>query len=137
MSKTKIMAYSKILLPGIFVWICVSLSFSLLGLIPIVKDYFNLQALIVMMLIVLYAIIGASFHYKNSSKMHGLTLGLIMSVTALLLDVLITVPLVEIPNGRTYQSFFASPVLWLSACINSITVYGYWKVKIKAKKHSF
>ncbi|WP_166924038.1 DUF5367 family protein [Flavobacterium poyangense] len=131
------MNYYKILVPGIFVWICVSLSFALLELIPILKNHFNIQALIVMILIVLYAFTGSFFYYKNGSKTNGLLLGLTMSFTALLLDVLITVPFVEIPNGRTYESFFSSPFLWLLVFLNSATVYCYWKVKIQPKKHFF
>lgn len=136
-SKNEIVHFYKILLPGIFVWICVSLSFTLLELIPIVKNHFNTQALIVLIMIILYAVSGSFFYYKNGSKTNGLLLGLTMSCTALLLDVLITVPFIEIPNGRTYESFFTSPFLWLLVFLNSVTVYCYWKVKIQPKKHSF
>ncbi|MEZ0129588.1 DUF5367 family protein [Flavobacterium sp. LBUM151] len=41
----------------------------------------------------------------------------------MILDALITVPFVEIPNGRNYYSFFSSPILWIFAGINIVTVY--------------
>jgi hypothetical protein len=85
-------------------------------------------------MIILYSSTGAYFYYKNGSKTNGLTLGIVMSLTALILDALITVPYVEIPNGRSYQSFFSSPFLWLLALVNVITVYSLWRVKIRAKK---
>lgn len=110
---------------------CVSISFYLLGNTPLLKDYFLVQAAIVMALIVFYAIAGAKFYYQKKYNTNGFTLGLLMSVTALLLDVLITVPFVEIPNGRGYSSFFTSPILWVLAFINSFSVYLYWKRKIK------
>jgi len=86
-----------------------------------------------MIFIVLYANESALFYYKKGIKLHGLLLGMIMSLTALVLDALITVPFIEIPNGRSYYSFFSSSVLWILAGINSITVYCFWRMKIKSK----
>lgn len=85
-----------------------------------------------MVFIVLYANESALFYYKSGIKLHGLLLGIIMSLTALLLDALITVPFIEIPNGRSYYSFFSSPAIWILASINSITVYCFWRMKIKS-----
>jgi len=126
------MKYLKIVLPGISVWLCVSLTFYILGFIPIINGSFKSQAVIVMIFIVLYANESALFYYKNGIKLHGLLLGIIMSLTALLLDALVTVPFIEIPNGRSYYNFFSSPVLWILASINSITVYCFWRMKIKS-----
>lgn len=128
------MNYVKILLPGVFVWVCVSASFYLSGLFKIINHNFNIKIVIVLIFMILSSKKGTSFYYKNGAKTHGLLLGLSMSLTALLLDVLITVPFVEIPNGSSYQQFFASPVVWILALLNTATVYGYWKLKIKPKK---
>lgn len=125
------MKYLKILLPGIFVWLCISVSFYILDFVPLINGSFKSKAVIIMIFIVLYANESALFYYKNGIKLHGLLLGMIMSLTALLLDALITVPFIEIPNGRSYYSFFGSPVLWILAGINSITVYCFWRMKIK------
>lgn len=65
--------------------------------------------------------------------MSGLQLGIIMSLTALFLDIIITVPFVEIPNGRSYESFFTSPVLWILAFVNAFSVF-LWKKGNKVKK---
>jgi hypothetical protein len=127
------MKYLKILLPGTIVWLCVSVSFYVLSFVPLINGSFKSQAVIVMIFIVLYANESALFYYKNGIKLHGFLLGMIMSLTALFLDALITVPFIEIPNGRSYYSFFSSPVLWILAGINSITVYCFWRMKIKSK----
>ena len=134
MSKITAMKYLRIFIPGFFVWLCVSLSFYILGFVPLVNNSFNTQAVIVMIFIVLYSNESALFYYKNGIKLHGLVLGIIMSLTALFLDALITVPFVEIPNGRSYYSFFSSPILWILATINCITVYCFWNIKIKSKR---
>ncbi|CAI2769204.1 DUF5367 domain-containing protein [Flavobacterium collinsii] len=125
------MKYSRGILSGFIVWLCVSISFYLLDNILLLKDYFLIQAAIVMVLIVFYAIVGAKFYYQKKYNIDGFALGVLMSGTALFLDVLITVPFVEIPEGRSYESFFTSPILWALATINVFSVYIYWKRKIK------
>lgn len=126
------MIYLRGIVSGVFVWLCVSLSFYVLEQIPLVKDSFSAQALIVMICISLYAFLGAQFYYKKGNQTNGMLVGILKSGTALLLDILITVPLVEIPNGSSYQSFFSSPVLWIMVLITVLTVYFYWKKKIKS-----
>ena len=128
------MNYVKMLLAGLFVWVCVSAAFYLSVLFDSINHSFNINLLIVLVIMFLSATTGASFYYKNDLKTHGLLLGLGMSITAVLLDVLITVPFVEIPKGSSYQHFFASPVIWILVVFNTATVYGYWKLKIKPKK---
>jgi RsiW-degrading membrane proteinase PrsW (M82 family) len=125
------MLFLRGMLSGLFVWTCVSLSFYLLGNIPIIKDFFYVQAFIVMICISVYAFLGAQFYYKKGYKTNGVIVGIIISGTALLLDIFITVPLVEIPNGRSYESFFSSPVLWILVVITVFTVYFYWRKNIK------
>lgn len=128
------MNYIKILFSGIFVWLCISFSFYISEQIPILKNNFNTQILIILIISILCSITTTHFYYKYNSKTNGLTLGIGISLTALILDVLITVPYVEIPNGRSYQSFFSSPLLWLLVFTNTITVFSFWKMKIKSKK---
>lgn len=116
---------------GALVWLCVAISFAVLELVPQLKDSLNQQAFIVGILIVPFAIIGASLYYRNGNKENGLMLGLTMAFTALVLDVIITVPFIEVPKGGSYQSFFSYPALWLMVLINVTTVFFFWKLKIK------
>lgn len=116
---------------GALVWLLIFITFGLLDSIPIIKDSLNQQALIVGILIIPFAIVGASLFYRNSNKENGVIVGLIMVATALLLDSLITVPFIEIPNGGSYKSFYSYPFLWLLVLINMATVYFYWSLKIK------
>lgn len=117
---------------GFLVWLSISISFFILGNMPILKDSFLIQAGIVMLLTIFYATAAAKFYYLKKHNIKGLELGILMSGTALLLDIFITVPFVEIPNGRNYQSFFSSPILWLLVIIDIISAYFYWKKNIKA-----
>nr|WP_057120919.1 DUF5367 family protein [Flavobacterium sp. Root901]KRD12741.1 hypothetical protein ASE21_02205 [Flavobacterium sp. Root901] len=117
------MKYIRAIFSGILVWIGVSASFYLLEQILFVKDAFFWHSFMVTIWIVFFAIGGAAFYYMKNYKMSGLQLGIIMSITALFLDVIITVPFVEIPNGGSYASFFSSPVLWILAFVNTVSVF--------------
>ena len=131
--KTKIMRFFRAVFSGILVWIAVSLSFYVLEKVYFLEESFLWQSILTTIFIVFFAIGAAKFYYLKEYKMSGLQLGIIMSATALILDVFITVPYVEIPNGRSYESFFTSPVLWILAFTNAFTVY-IWKKKQDIKK---
>ncbi len=118
---------------GAMVWVFVFTAFTILSFIPGIKDYPDKQALVIAVLLVPFAVFGASLYYKNGNKGHGLKVGLVMVIIAFSLDALITVPLLEIPNGRGYQHFFTYPLLYLLAAVNVLSVYIYWRLKIEAK----
>lgn len=122
------MKYIRAIFSGILVWFAVSISFYILEQIPVVKDSFFWQSVIVAISIVFFAIGAAKFYYLRNYKMDGLKLGIIMSLTALFLDIIITVPFVEIPNGRNYESFFTSPILWILAFVNAVSVFLWRKL---------
>lgn len=124
------MNYFRAFFSGFVVWILVSISFYILDKIPFVQHYFWLQSVIVMFCIVFFGILGAKIYFRKTPQTNGLLLGIAMSATALILDIFITVPFVEIPNGRSFYSFFTNPVLWLLAFINALSVYFYWKKKV-------
>lgn len=116
---------------GAMVWGLTFISFAILGFVPSIKDSLYLQALVVSILIVPFAILGASIFYRNGNKENGMTIGIIMALTALILDALITVPVIEIPKGGSYQSFYSFPLLWFLVLTNITTVYFFWKIKIR------
>lgn len=120
----------RVVLVGALVWLCILVSFAILSGIPSVKDSLNMQALIVALLIIPFAALGASLYYKNGNIGNGLVVGFIMAITALVLDAVITVPLIEIPHGNTYAEFFSNPLLWVLVAINITTVYTYWRLKL-------
>ena len=115
---------------GALVWGFIFTAFSILSYLPLIQDSLDMQALIIAVLIVPFAIFGASLYYKNGNMDNGLKVGLVMVAIAFSLDALITVPLLEIPNGRGYQSFFTYPLLYLLAAVNVLSVYLYWRLKI-------
>lgn len=117
---------------GSIVWVAIFSLFTLLSFIPITKDSQTLQATIIGICIVPLAYFGAKAYYKKGYGGNGFVIGFIMVSVALILDALITVPLVEIPyNGGDYLTFFSSPILWILVAINIAVIYSYWKTKIQ------
>lgn len=115
---------------GALVWVFIFTAFTILSYLPVIQDSLDKQALIIAVLIVPFAVFGASLYYKKGNKGHGLKVGLVMVAIAFSLDALITVPLLEIPNGRGYLSFFSYPLLYLLAAVNVLSVYLYWRLKV-------
>lgn len=56
------------ILSGTLTWLFVVIAFTVLGYIPVVKDSLNQQTLIVAILIVPFATLGASVYYRNGNK---------------------------------------------------------------------
>ncbi len=125
------MNISRAVLAGTLVWLLIFSSFGLLGYVPGLKDSLNQQALIVSVLIIPFAILGARVYYKHGNTENGIWVGFVMVVTALVLDALITVPFIEIPSGGSYLRFYGYPLLWLLVALNMATVYVYWRIRLR------
>ena len=117
---------------GILVWIFGVSAFSALYMLPISEDRY-LQANIGLALVVPFLVwLGAWLYYKKvKSAHHGLTLGLLMLLASATLDALITVPLLIIPYGGSYTSFFGSTDFWLIALEFVAVATLYWYAKVR------
>ena len=60
----------------------------------------------------LVATVGARYYY-NQAAAKGVVLGLFMFAVAGSLDAIITVPLLIMPAGGSYQSFYGDPGFWI------------------------
>lgn len=124
------MNYFRAIRSGFVVWALLVISFATLQWIPGIRDSELQQTIVIAILMICYAALGSSLYYSKGNSDHGLKLALIISATALVLDALITVPFVEIPEGRGYVSFFTSPLLWMLVLINVVTVCLYWRLRV-------
>ncbi len=98
---------------GAFIWMLGATIYSISFFIPILEDP-ELQANILLAIFLIpIAWYGAGYYFKSVSNSHGIQVGLIMVITAISLDAMITVPFLIIPYGGTYQSFFSAPAFWL------------------------
>ena len=127
------MNYFRAMLAGAMVWLLVIVTFTVLTYVPGVENSM-VQGGVVTVLMVLYATAGSFLYYRNVVEDHGLKVGIWASGTALLLDVLITVPFFEVPNGGGYAQFFTAPLLWVLVIINVVTFYLFGRRNAAALK---
>ena len=69
---------------------------------------------------------GARYYYQHAAA-KGVVLGLFMFTVAGSLDAIITVPLLIMPAGGSYQSFYGDPGFWVIGVeyLAAVTLYSY------------
>ena len=74
----------------------------------------------------LVATVGARFYYQQAES-KGLFLGLFMFAVAGSLDAIITVPLLIMPAGGSYKSFYGDPGFWIIGIeyVAAVALYSY------------
>ena len=124
----------KALAVGIVVWILGVSAFSAIYMLPIMEDQY-LQANIGLALVIPPLVwLGARIYYRKEKFVHGFTLGLLMLLASATLDALITVPMLIIPYGGSYASFFGSLDFWLIAFEFVLVAVLYWYVKVRPEQ---
>ncbi len=83
--------------------------------VPIMEDPDYQANLVLMLAIIPAAILGARLYYRKGHDTHGILLGVVMFLGAMILDAVITVPVFIIPHGGNHLTFFADPGFWLIA----------------------
>lgn len=117
---------------GVMVWIFVFSTFLVLSLIPGISASETWQAVVVCIMLVLYSFLGARYYYRKGAQTNGLVAGLLMAGVILLLDAVITVPLVIYPAGGDHFTFFTSLVLWVLVLEHLLVTFLYWRLKVPA-----
>ena len=121
------------LLTAITVWIAGVGTFIASYYIPMMSDP-DLQANIALSLsLIPLGWLGSRFFYSKYNNPNGFFFGLIMVLTAVVLDALVTVPLLVAPNGGTYLSFFGAASFWFIALEYYLVVVLYWYVRVKPR----
>jgi hypothetical protein len=119
------------LLTASTVWVLGVSIFIISYYIPLMEDQ-ELQANIALSLsLIPLGWLGSRFFYIKYPHPNGFVFGLIMVFTAIILDALLTVPLLILPIGGTYLEFFSAPAFWLIAIEYYLVVLLYWWVKVK------
>jgi hypothetical protein len=115
---------------AIVVYIIGILAFVGSFFLPIMNDP-ELQANLVLVIVLIpAAYLGAHIYYQKNHSTHGFVLGIAMFFSAIILDATITVPLFIIPNGGSHLSFFGDPGFWLIGLEYILVVLAYWKFKV-------
>lgn len=129
MSKLKAVA------TGGLIWLLGAVCYTISYLVPVL-DNPDLQANLVLGAVAIPNVwFGTHFYYIRKGNMHWLQLGVIILLTAICLDAMITVPFFIIPTGGSFQGFFGAPAFWLITAEVLLVVFAYWYFKGK-KSHA-
>jgi hypothetical protein len=120
-------SYLRTIVSGLLVW---ALVFSTFAVFDLSGMDMPLQGILILLLMPLYAFTGAWFLYRKGARLPGWVAGVLATCTALVMDALVTVPLLEIPRGGSYALFFTNGLLWALAGMNLTTVWVYWRWRI-------
>jgi len=119
------------ILVGCLIWILGSSFYTASYFIPIL-DNLELQAnLVLAITIIPNAWLGAHIFYRKGAEMHGLKLGTLVATTAIILDAIITVPFLILPQGGNYRDFFGAPAFWLIALEIVLIILSYYHFRVK------
>ena len=119
------------LLTAIAVWIGGVGTFIASYYVPLM-DNLDLQANIALSLsLIPLGWLGSRSYYSKYNSPKGYLFGFIMVLTAIVLDALLTVPLLVLPLGGTYLDFFGAAGFWFIALEYYLVVLLYWYVRVK------
>jgi hypothetical protein len=122
------------LLIGALVWIFGVSAFTAFYELPLMENRYT-QANVGLALVVPFLVWFASqIYYSKEKSTHGLKLGLLMLLASTTLDALFTVPLLIIPFGGSYASFFGSFDFWLIALEFLLVSLLYWYINVRPQQ---
>lgn len=101
--------------------------------IPLMENAENQANLSLLLVVAPLVWFGSRMYYQKEQKTHGLLVGLVFLVTAAVLDALITVPFLVIPNGGSYNEFFTDPGFWVIALEFLAIATLYYRTKAYTK----
>lgn len=132
------MKTTRAILTGTIVWSLGVSAFIGSFYLPLLEDQ-ELQANLALAIsLVPFAWFGAKFYYINHSQTPGYKLAFTMVAIAVILDAIITVPLLVIPAGGSHEAFFSAPSFWLIALEYFLVVLSYWNLRVRpAAERSF
>ena len=121
---------------GTLIWVLGVTLYTLSFFVPIMENAESQANLVLFLGIVPIVWLGCQLYYRNNREAHGLLLGLVFFAISGILDALITVPYLIVPNGGSYQSFFMDINFWLIGLEFILVSVLYWSFNIHQKtKH--
>jgi hypothetical protein len=121
---------------GMIIWIIGVSLFTLSFYIPLLEDAEKQANALLFISVPLLVWFGAKQYFKNGSNTSGYAVGLGFFLTSMTLDALITVPVLIIPNGGSYQQFFTDIGFWLIGLEFLVVTILYRRVQAKSKNNT-
>lgn len=121
------------LITSLVIWVVGVGAYSLSFLIPLINDLELQSNIILALALIPLAWTGSGYYYSKYNSPNGYTLGLIMVFTAIVMDALVTVPILIIPAGGSYSGFFISASFWLIALLYFLVVFLHWYIRVRPR----
>lgn len=125
---------ARALLTGTLVWIFGVTAFTALYELPLMENRYAQANIGLALLVPPLVWFASQIYYRKVKSTHGLKLGLLMLLASATLDALFTVPLLIIPFGGSYTSFFGSLDFWLIAFEFLLVSLIYWYIKVRPEQ---
>lgn len=125
------MKTTRVITIAIIIWILGVSCFVLGTYLPFLEDK-DLQANITLLVAIFPIVWFAShFYYRKDKQTSGFIIGLVFFLISGILDALVTVPLLIIPQGASYSDFFTDPGFWAIGALFVLITAAYWRLKVK------
>ena len=118
---------------GTLIWVFGVTLYTLSFFVPIMENAESQANLVLFVGVMPLVWLGCQLYYRNNREAHGLLLGLVFFAISGILDALITVPYLVIPNGGSYQSFFTDINFWLIGLEFILVSVVYWNLNVLPK----
>ena len=123
------MNFSRAITSATYVWILGIILFTVAIYLPLGENTERIANLTLHIAIVPLAWFGARHYYKKAATTPGYLLAIAMMSMTIVLDALITVPVLIIPAGGSYSAFFGDLGFWIIALEYMATVHLYAHLK--------
>lgn len=125
------MEIQRAIISAAIIWI-IGVTAYILSYFVVIMDNPELQGnLVLIITLVPSVLLGIKYYYKNGTHTNGFKLGVFMFLVTFCLDALITVPLIIIPAGGNYLTFFSDPWFWLIGLEYILLVGIYTRYRLK------
>ncbi|MEQ8336194.1 MAG: DUF5367 family protein [Cyclobacteriaceae bacterium] len=105
--------FKRAVLAAIMAWTLGVAAFVASYFVPVMDDADQQANMVLLVMIIPAAALGARVYYQKVPKTNGFLLGSCMFLITIALDAGITVPLFIIPAGGNHITFFSDPSFWL------------------------
>jgi len=116
---------------GALIWALIFVEWSILIFTPVFKDLGSWLYAIHYVVLIPIVIFGASVYYKNKDAANGFLIGVIMLITGVILDAVITIPFFTKPQGIGYATYYLNPLMLIGFAELIIASGLYWMMKVK------
>ena len=118
-----------VIISAIIVWVLGVTAFISSYFVSIMDDPDTQANWVLSIVLIPVVTLGAHIYYRKGYKTNGFLLGAAMFTVAIILDALITVPVLMAPYGVNHAAFFGDIMFWFIGMEYVSVVAAYWQIE--------